>query len=95
MTVAVPACIRFPNCRTRHGSVSPSLHKVSKLQDGTGGGPCLLNWQCFHTAVQALDDASMAGFRMYGPGQLAGRAGSVLLWARPGQGSMPGGAVIS
>ncbi len=34
--------------------------------------PCLLNWQCFHTALQALDDASMAGFRMYGPGQLPG-----------------------
>ena len=31
--------------------------------------PCLLNWQCFHTALQALDDTSMACFRMYGPGQ--------------------------
>lgn len=68
--------------------------------------PCLLNWQCFHTALQDLDDASMACFRMYGPRQqsdvwartaawLVGLAGSVLLWAWPGQGSMPGGAVIS
>lgn len=38
--------------------------------------PCLLNWQCFHNALQAMDDASMAGFLMYGPGQQAD------VWAR-------------
>ena len=79
MTVVVPACIRFPNCRAVQGE-----------------GPACLTGNVFILLCRLWMMPPWQASGCMGQGScLAGRAGSVLLWAWPGQGSMPGGAVIS
>lgn len=80
MTVAVPACIRFPNCRTVQGE-GPACF--------TGNVFILL------CRLWMMLPWHASGCMGQGSRCLAGLAGIVLLWAWPWQGSMPGEAVIS